>query len=70
MVLAIRLSRTAGPEVLVPETVQRSELGPNEAWIVQEAIGVNYLDVMQRQGTVPIPIPGGIGLEGAPNERG
>jgi hypothetical protein len=45
MVLAIRLSRAGGPEVLVPETMQRSELGPNGAWIVQEA------DVMQRQGT-------------------
>jgi NADPH2:quinone reductase len=70
MVLAIRLSRAGGPEVLVPETVQRSELGPNEAWIVQEAIGVNYLDVMQRQGTVPIPVPGGIGLEGAGRVEG
>jgi NADPH:quinone reductase len=70
MVLAIRLSRAGGPEVLVPETVQRSELGPNEAWIVQEAIGVNYLDVMQRQGTVPILVPGGIGLEGAGRVEG
>jgi NADPH:quinone reductase len=65
MATAIRLTQTGGPEVLSPETVEQVEPGSHEAWIEQEAIGVNYLDVTQRKGAVPIPLPGGIGLEGA-----
>ncbi|CAB3810622.1 quinone oxidoreductase family protein [Paraburkholderia fynbosensis] len=62
---AIKLARLGNPEVLVSQPIERSEPAPNEAWIVQEAVGVNYLDVMHRRGAVPIPVPGGIGLEGA-----
>ena len=65
MVSAIRLTQTGGPEVLVLETVEQAEPGPQEAWIEQEAVGVNFLDVTQRKGAVPIPLPGGLGLEGA-----
>ncbi|HLM39829.1 MAG TPA: quinone oxidoreductase [Microvirga sp.] len=46
-------------------TVEQAEPGPQEAWIEQEAVGVNFLDVTQRKGAVPIPLPGGLGLEGA-----
>jgi NADPH2:quinone reductase len=59
------LTQTGGPEVLVLETVEQAEPGPQEAWIEQEAVGVNFLDVTQRKGAVPIPLPGGLGLEGA-----
>jgi len=38
--------RTGGPEVLVLESVEQAAPGPGEAWVEQEAIGVNYLDVM------------------------
>jgi NADPH2:quinone reductase len=65
MVSAIRLTQTGGPEVLVLEAVEQVELGPQEAWIEQEAVGVNFLDVTQRKGAVPIPLPSGLGLEGA-----
>ena len=65
MVSAIRLTQTGGPEVLVLATVEQAEPGPQEAWIEQEAVGVNFLDVTQRKGAVPIPLPGGLGLEGA-----
>jgi NADPH2:quinone reductase len=65
MVSAIRLTQTGGPEVLVLEAVEQVEPGPQEAWIEQEAVGVNFLDVTQRKGAVPIPLPGGLGLEGA-----
>jgi len=61
----IRLTRTGEPDLLELTTVDRTDPGPNEAWVEQEAIGVNYLDVMQRQGTAPIPLPSGLGLEGA-----
>ncbi len=65
MVSAIRLTQTGGPEVLVLETVEPTEPGAHEAWIEQEAVGVNFLDVTQRKGAVPIPLPGVLGLEGA-----
>lgn len=65
MASAIHLTRTGGPEVMVLQPVDQVQPGPNEAWIEHEAIGVNYLDVMQRKGTAPLPLPGGLGLEAA-----
>jgi NADPH2:quinone reductase len=65
MTKAVRLSRTGGPEVLTVETVERGAPGPSEVWIEQEAVGVNYLDAMQRAGAAPIPLPSGLGLEAA-----
>lgn len=63
MDIAIRLTQPGGPEVLRVEPIEKAHPGPGEAWIEQEAIGVNYLDVTQRNGTVPIPLPNGLGLE-------
>lgn len=61
----IHITKTGSPDVLQLREVSRSKLAQGDAWIAQESIGVNYLDVMQRSGAVPIPIPGGIGLEAA-----
>ena len=61
----IWLDQTGGPGVLQVRTVGRDAPGPGQVWLDQEAIGVNYLDVTQRMGAVPIPLPGGLGLEGA-----
>jgi NADPH2:quinone reductase len=65
MVSVIRLARTGGPEVLTLEETNEQPPGQGEAWIEQEAIGVNFLDVTQRNGAVPIPLPSGLGYEGA-----
>lgn len=65
MTTQIWLDHTGGPEVLQVRTVDRDAPGPGQVWLDQEAIGVNYLDVTQRTGAVPIPLPGGLGLEGA-----
>lgn len=65
MSVAIRLYETGAPNVLKVEQVDRADPGPTEVWLEQEAIGVNYLDVTQRNGAVPIPLPGGLGLEAA-----
>jgi NADPH2:quinone reductase len=65
MAEAIWLSRTGDADVLELKRIEPSDPGPGEAWVEQEAVGVNYLDVMQRRGAVPIPLPGGLGLEGA-----
>lgn len=65
MAKAVRVTETGGPEVLEVQQVAEVEPGLKEAWVEQEAIGVNYLDVMQRSGAIPIPLPSGLGLEGA-----
>ncbi len=65
MAEAIWLSRAGDADVLELKRIEPSDPGPGEAWVEQEAVGVNYLDVMQRRGSVPIPLPGGLGLEGA-----
>jgi len=39
--------------------------GPGEVLLAQQAVGVNPLDVLQRKGIAPIPLPSGLGLEGA-----
>lgn len=65
MAFAIKLTSTGGPDVLVREQFLPGVPGPDEAWVEHEAIGVNYLDVMQRKGTAPLALPSGIGLEGA-----
>ena len=65
MGIAIRIARTGAPDVLETTRLGRVHPGANEVWLEHEAIGVNYLDVMQRQGSVAIPLPNGLGLEGA-----
>lgn len=65
MAQLIKLAQTGAPDVLELTTAERCEPGPHEAWIEQEAIGVNYLDAMQRKGAAPLALPSGLGLEGA-----
>jgi NADPH:quinone reductase len=51
--------------VLRVEHVECVHPSANDVWLEQVSIGVNYLDVTQRSGAVPIPLPSGLGLEGA-----
>lgn len=65
MVQAIRLSRTGGPEVMELEEVELDAPGPGMVTVVNRAIGLNYIDTYHRSGLYPLPLPTGIGLEGA-----
>lgn len=65
MAAAIRFSEVGEPEVLQVETLDPRAPGPGEVWLEQEAVGVNFLDVTQRKGAVPLALPSGLGLEGA-----
>lgn len=65
MVSAIRFNQSGNPEVLNLETLSEQSPGPGEVWLEHAAIGVNFLDVTQRKGAVPIALPSGLGLEGA-----
>lgn len=63
--LAIRISRTGGPEVLESAEVPAPAPGPGEILVRQEAIGLNYIDTYHRTGLYPLRLPSGLGLEGA-----
>ena len=62
---AIRIHQTGGPEVLSWETVDLPAPAPGEATVRQHAVGLNYIDTYHRTGLYPLPLPSGIGLEGA-----
>ena len=64
-VKAIRMSKVGGPEVLEYVDVELGEPGPGEVLIRQHAIGVNFLDIYFRVGLYPVPLPAGMGQEGA-----
>jgi NADPH2:quinone reductase len=64
-VKAIRMSKVGGPEVLEYVDVELGEPGPGEVLIRQHAIGVNFLDIYFRIGLYPVPLPAGMGQEGA-----
>ncbi len=65
MTHAIRFHRTGGPEVLQWEEVSVGEPGPGEARVRHAAVGLNFIDTYHRSGLYPVPLPSGIGLEGA-----
>jgi NADPH:quinone reductase len=65
MTKAIRFSLTGGPEVLKLETVDVPPPGAGEVRMRQTAIGLNYIDTYHRSGLYAVPLPSGIGLEGA-----
>jgi NADPH:quinone reductase len=62
---AIRLSRTGGPDVLEWADVEVGEPGPGQARVRHTAVGVNFIDTYHRSGLYSIPLPNGLGSEGA-----
>lgn len=54
---AIRMHEYGGPEVLRYEEVALPEPGAGEARVKIEAVGVNYIDIYQRKGQYPDPLP-------------
>ncbi len=62
---AIIVRECGGPEVLVLETLPTPEPGPGEALVRVSAVGINFLEVYQRAGHYPLPLPIAMGNEGA-----
>jgi NADPH2:quinone reductase len=62
---AIRFHQTGGPEVLTWEAVSAGDPGTGEARVRHTAVGVNYIDTYHRTGQYKMPLPAGIGVEGA-----
>lgn len=62
---AVRISAHGGADVLKLETVDVADPGPNEVLIRHTAIGLNFQDIYQRSGFYQLPMPSGLGTEGA-----
>ena len=65
MTHAIRIHQTGGPEVLRWEEVEVPSPGAGQATVRQEAVGLNFIDIYHRSGLYPLPLPSGLGVEGA-----
>ena len=65
MVQAVRIHETGGPEVMALEEQVLAAPGPGMVTVVNRAIGLNFIDTYHRSGTYPLPLPTGLGLEGA-----
>ena len=62
---AVRIDAPGGSEELKIDTVTVGEPGPGEVRIRHHAIGLNFIDVYQRSGLYPLPMPLALGMEGA-----
>lgn len=65
MVRAIRIHQHGGPELMRLEEVDLGPPGDGEVQLQHTAIGLNYIDVYDRTGLYPMPLPGGLGREAA-----
>lgn len=65
MAMAVRFYETGGPEVLRYEPVAVGDPGPGEVRLRHIAVGLNFADTYFRNGTYPIPLPNGLGVEAA-----
>ena len=60
---AIRIERHGGPEEMQLVEVQVGDPGPGEIRIRHKAVGLNFIDVYQRTGLYPFPMPLQLGME-------
>ena len=62
---AIQIAAFGGPEQMQLVDVAVGEPGPGEIRIRHQACGLNFIDVYQRTGLYPNPLPLTLGMEGA-----
>jgi NADPH2:quinone reductase len=65
MTKAIRFTQPGGPDVLRWEDVPVAAPGEGQALIRHTAVGLNYIDTYHRSGLYALPLPSGLGTEGA-----
>ena len=65
MTRVIKIEKNGGPEVLEIKNVDVKDPSPDQVLIEHKAIGLNYIDTYHRAGSYPLPLPTGLGLEGA-----
>ncbi|MBS2014746.1 MAG: quinone oxidoreductase [Deltaproteobacteria bacterium] len=62
---AIRFHEIGGPEVLRWDAIDVPPPGPGEVRLRQTAVGLNFIDTYHRTGLYALPLPSGLGSEGA-----
>src|SRR4030067_952651 len=62
---AMRVHRYGGPDAMIPEEIPPPKPGEGETLVRLEAVGVNFIDIYQRMGLYPMPLPFTPGNEGA-----
>ncbi len=62
---AIKMTQFGGPEVLKIEEAALGQPKKGEAVVAIKAAGINFIDIYQRRGTYPVPLPYIPGLEAA-----
>ena len=62
---AIRIDKPGAPEAMRLVEVEVGAPGPDEVRIRHHACGINFIDIYHRTGMYPLPLPAGIGMEGA-----
>jgi NADPH2:quinone reductase len=62
---AVRIHAFGGPEVMQYEDVPTPEPGAGQVLVKLAAAGLNFIDVYQRTGLYPNPLPYTLGLEGS-----
>jgi NADPH:quinone reductase-like Zn-dependent oxidoreductase len=65
MAKAVRFHAVGGPEVLRLEDVEVADPAPGQVRIRHVAVGLNFADTYFRNGTYPVPLPAGMGVEAA-----
>jgi len=63
MTRAVQIDQNGGPEVLKIVDVSVGDPGPGEIRIRHKAVGLNFIDVYQRTGLYPLPMPLNLGME-------
>lgn len=63
MARAVRFHEIGGPDVLRYEDVEVGDPGPGQVRVRHAAVGLNYADTYFRNGTYPVPLPSGMGVE-------
>ncbi|MGC2129526.1 MAG: quinone oxidoreductase [Candidatus Aquilonibacter sp.] len=61
----VRFYQTGGPEVLRYEDVRVGDPGPGQVRLRHVAVGLNFADTYFRNGTYPVELPAGMGVEAA-----
>lgn len=62
---AIKMTQFGGPEVLKIEEVSVEKPKGGQALVSLKAMGINFIDIYQRKGTYPVPLPFIPGYEGS-----
>jgi NADPH:quinone reductase len=65
MAYAIRFEKPGGPDVLSWQQVEVGKPGQGQVRLRHTAVGLNYIDTYHRSGLYSLPMPSGLGSEGA-----